>query len=112
MDQVTVIIETLTEDGIEQDIVAVCPIHEEDFWMEALQEEDAELESREVPSSEPDYEDGERVYVLVVLDEGEILSALFVTSDEEEAEEMQAELSESRQEEVQVLETSFCCEGS
>ena len=116
MDKVSVIIETRLEacGDVETDVVAVVPVFEEDQWLECLDDGDgAVLEAFEVDAADAELEDGERVYVLcAMIGAGdEILSALYVTNDEEEAAERAEELSEERQEEVRVIEASFCSEG-
>jgi hypothetical protein len=113
MNKVSVLIENRLEFGsVESELVAVVPVYEEDQWLAALEENDGSvLEASEVVASDCEFEDGFRVYVLCVMQEDEILAALYVTDDEEEAAEKSEELSNERQEEVVVLEACFCVEG-
>lgn len=114
MDKVSVLIETRLECGgeVTTEVIAVVPVHEEDIWLDALAEDTGEvLEATETPSSDCEYDDGARVYVLCSVQGEEIVSTLYVTDDEEDAAERAEAMSEERQEDIQVVEASFCSEG-
>lgn len=105
MNAVSVIVST---DRTGEDIVeCVTSVNEVDARIHELFDEETEsIDSVEVPAPHLDFEDCDHVYVLYVL-EGHYVVPIYVTDDEDDALETQAERSEELQTEVFLEESTY-----